>query len=169
MLKAIRIVNRVCKVCNFFGVCWIVILALLTITDVVLRFFFNAPFPGTLEYSEMILVVIVWMGFAYTDVVKGHISVELMVSRLSARKQIYFDILASLAGLIVMAILIWISAKLALYSWNLKELSEVVNFPVYPFKMVLCAGAVLFWFELLGQLYINIFRLSGKAVAGGEV
>ncbi len=51
---------------------------LITTGDVITRSFFNKPIPGTLELSEYMLSIIILLGAAYTQQVKGHVGVDFL-------------------------------------------------------------------------------------------
>jgi TRAP-type C4-dicarboxylate transport system permease small subunit len=64
----------------------VVIMMLLTVTDVILRRLFSSPILGVMEYSQMIMVVIL-LAAASTAMDDGHIKVDLIVSRLPKKAQ----------------------------------------------------------------------------------
>lgn len=167
-VKIAHVANRLSKISALVGTWCIIPLGLLSVIDVFLRYVFNAPLKGTLEYSELMLVMIVWLGFAYVSAVNGNIKIEIIVSRLSWRKQTYFDILATLFGLAIIVTISWVAFALARDSWHMREIMDVSKFPVYPFKAVVFVSSIIFCIELLAELGINIVKLTGKADLGKE-
>ncbi len=162
MLRLAAIQRQFSVIIGNIGAFFLIPLMLLTVVDVLLRYFLNAPIRGTSEWSEFLLVVVIWLGFAYTMQTKGHISIELFVSRISERKQTYADIFAYFIGLFIMAIVAWMSYKLAVNSWVLGEIGENSRFPLYPFKGILFIGSAIFFIELLAQLLIHLLKLRRK-------
>ena len=67
-------------------------LMLITTADVVGRGFFNKPIAGTFELSEYMLAVIILLGAAYTQQVKGHVAVDFLTSRFSRGQRHYASI-----------------------------------------------------------------------------
>ncbi|MFZ2799540.1 MAG: TRAP transporter small permease subunit, partial [Syntrophorhabdus sp.] len=78
-----RITYSVCAVGMFLAIP----LMLITTSDVISRGFFNKPIPGTLELSEYMLSIIILLGAAYTQQVKGHVGVDFLTKRFSKRTQ----------------------------------------------------------------------------------
>ena len=59
------------------------ILILFVVANILSRFLFKKPLPGTIEIIELVAVVIVFFSVAYTESKRAHIYVELVVSKLS--------------------------------------------------------------------------------------
>ena len=82
----------------------IVIMMVLTVLDVILRSFFKSPILGVMEYSQMIMVVIL-LAAASTAMVDKHIKIDILVSRFKPRAKAVCD-LVTLAAAFVIAFLI---------------------------------------------------------------
>jgi len=59
----------------------LVVLVLLTVADVVMRRFFNAPIGGTFELTQVLLGIIVFFSFSYCAIKGGHIVLDVLVTR----------------------------------------------------------------------------------------
>ena len=82
-------------------------LMLITTADVVGRGFFNKPIAGTFELSEYMLAVIILLGAAYTQQVKGHVAVDFLTSRFSKKTQALCQMLVLFLSLFIVTILVW--------------------------------------------------------------
>lgn len=141
------------------GMFFILPLMLLTTTDVISRSFFNKPVPGSFELSEYLLAVIILLAAAYTQQVKGHVGVDFFTARVSPRVQNAFRVITDLASLFVIAILV---AMGYLQAHEEKAVSDMLRIPQWPFKMLVCAGGLLLWLELLVDLFESAARLAGR-------
>ena len=151
-----RVVNPASRVINSVGVSVLAIMMLLTAGDVLLRYFFNRPIPGSFELTAFMMAIVVSFGLAYTAVRKGHVNVELVVSRLPQRAQ---AVIYSITGLISLGLFSMISWQCILQAKTLflgKSASEVLYIPVFPFLLVTSFGFALltlaFLVELLNSL-----------------
>jgi TRAP-type C4-dicarboxylate transport system permease small subunit len=63
----------------------IVLMVLLTVTDVCLRYIFNSPITGSYEVTEFMMAVLVFASVGFTMSVKDHVSVDLVVTKLPDR------------------------------------------------------------------------------------
>ncbi len=141
---------------NLVGVSLLPIVALLVAADVTGRYVFNSPVPGTLDTAQLLQVIIVCFALAYTAAQRGHVSVDMVVSRLPHRAQ---AIIASLTGLISLPIL-WLLTYEAVVDgvriWRSGLQTSVLHMPIYPFKFLLALGFFALCLELscqwLGEL-----------------
>lgn len=71
-----------------------VIIMLLTVLDVILRKFFNSPITGVMEYSQMLMVVIL-LGSASTAMNDGHIKIDVVYNRLPPKVKVVCDLITT--------------------------------------------------------------------------
>jgi TRAP-type C4-dicarboxylate transport system permease small subunit len=154
-----RLVNRASYGACFLGMFLAIPLMLLTVGDVMGRSFFNKPIPGTFELSEYMLAVIVLLGAAYTQQVKGHVGVDFLTSRYSPRTQAVFQAVTTLAGLLIIAILVWQGYLEGIHE---KAVSDQLRVPQWPFKLLVAVGGLLLWLELLLDLIASVLKIAGR-------
>jgi TRAP-type C4-dicarboxylate transport system permease small subunit len=147
------------RVC-FAGMFFAIPLMLLTVGDVVGRAFFNKPIAGSFELSEYMLAVIVLLGAAYTQQVKGHVGVDFVTKRFSPRIQAALEALTTLVSLLVVAILVWQGYLEGVHE---KAVSDQLRIPQWPFKLLVAVGGLLLWLELLVDLFSSLRKLAGRA------
>jgi TRAP-type C4-dicarboxylate transport system permease small subunit len=135
-------------------------LMLLTVGDVMGRSFFNKPIPGTFELSEYMLAVIVLLGAAYTQQVKGHVGVDFLTSRFSPRTQAFLQAVTTFAGLLVIGILVWQGYLEGIHE---KTVSDQLRVPQWPFKLLVAVGGLLLWLELLLDLIASMLKIAGRS------
>ncbi len=155
-----RLVNRASYGACFLGMFLAIPLMLLTVGDVMGRSFFNKPIPGTFELSEYMLAVIVLLGAAYTQQVKGHVGVDFLTSRYSPRTQAVFQAVTTLAGLLIIAILVWQGYLEGIHE---KAVSDQLRVPQWPFKLLVAVGGLLLWLELLLDLIASVLKIAGRS------
>lgn len=122
---------------------------LLTTVDVVLRYIFNSPITGAFEVSEFMMVIIVFFSMAYTQVRKGHVAVDVLVGRLSQRKQAFVDLFNHAATILILLLITWRSSLAGLELYDTMETTGTVPIPVYPFYFVVAFGCLAMGIELL--------------------
>lgn len=154
-----RAVSRVSGAVNSVGVGVLVVMMLLVTTDVVLRYFLNQPIKGTFELIEFMMVVVVVLGMAYTGVRKGHVAVEVVVSRFSPRVQALISSFNWLVSLGLFFLISWKGVEYAMTLWESGLTSSQLYVPVFPFVLVLAFGA-----GLLGLVFLVNFIESVSQV-----
>jgi TRAP-type C4-dicarboxylate transport system permease small subunit len=127
---------------------------------VISRSFFNKPIPGVLEMSEYLLSVVILLGAAYTQQVKGHVWVDFLTSRFSARLQHLCQVITYLACLFIVSVLVVMGF---IDSMEEKAVSDMLRIPQWPFKMLVSVGGLLLWLELLLDLVDSIGRVRRGA------
>jgi TRAP-type C4-dicarboxylate transport system permease small subunit len=154
-----KLVNRASYGACFIGMFLAIPLMLLTVGDVMGRSFFNKPIPGTFELSEYMLAVIVLLGAAYTQQVKGHVGVDFLTSRYSPRTQAVLQAVTTFAGLAIIAILVWQGYLEGVHE---KAVSDQLRVPQWPFKLLVAAGGLLLWLELLLDFISSVLKIAGR-------
>jgi len=135
---------------------------LLTAMDVTLRYVFSRPIPGSLELTEYMMAVLVAFGLAYTAVHKGHVSVELVISRFSPRVQAVINTITCFFSLGIFFIITWRSI---LYAENLRLggfISSALHIPSYPFVYVVAFGSAILCLVFI----YNLFEYLTQVVEG---
>ncbi len=154
--KTIQRINY--YVCGF-GVCLLLPMMVLTTSDVIGRKFFATTIPGTFELSEYLLAVVILLGAAFTQQVKGHVGVTFLTSKLSRRLQTFSQIFTLCLSCFIIVILIW-------QGWieGIRErtVSDMLRIPQYPFRLLVPIGGFFLLLELLIDLIDSIAKLKGK-------
>jgi TRAP-type C4-dicarboxylate transport system permease small subunit len=137
-------ISRVSVICNGVGTTLIFCMMLLTTVDVVLRGVFNNPIAGAFEATGLLMLMVVALGLSYTQLKKGHISIELLTSRMSRRAQAIDDIFIYLICLGIYALISW----QAIVGGQRQQIanvviSEIMKIPIYPFYYVLALGGII--------------------------
>jgi TRAP-type C4-dicarboxylate transport system permease small subunit len=134
-------------------------LMLITTADVISRSFFNKPIPGVLEMSEYMLSVIILLGAAYTQQVKGHVWVDFFTVKFSKRTQMVFRVITDVATLFIISIVVYMGFSDAMEE---KTVSDMLRIPQWPFKMLVSVGGFLLWLELALDLVDSVGKLAGR-------
>ncbi|MDO9535874.1 MAG: TRAP transporter small permease [Bacillota bacterium] len=131
---------------------------LLTTVDVIGRAFFPRPVPGVVELSQYMLAVVILLGIAYTQQVKGHPKVTLVVSRLPSLARRVVEIIITMLGLFMVFILIWQGWVLATGRLS-TTVSDLLRIPQLPFRLLVSVGGFLLFLELLVDLSSTVGKL----------
>lgn len=122
------------------------LMMLLTVVDVALRYFLNAPITGTAEISKLMMIIIVFPALAWCALKRKHIRVTLIVSRFSPRVQTIFSTIFLLAALGTYGIITWQSF---LESMVVNRQTSFLQLPFTPFYWVMSVGFALFCLAIL--------------------
>lgn len=141
----------------------IMVMIFLTAIDVVLRYIFNSPLPGAYELQEFLLVGVVFLGLGYIQSMKGHLSVDVLTSRMSPKNQTVFNILSYVICLFIFGIITWQAGLRAWIAFDTGQVREgLVRYPLWPAKMMIPIGAGLLCLRLVRDLLVESGKLRTK-------
>lgn len=127
----------------------LLLLMVYTVADVVLRYGFNRPFSGSLEFTEFMMVLIVFLAIAYTGWTGGHIAVDLFEKALDRPGLRFLPAIISFAGALLFAVIAW---RVTLETMAvLPQVSNMLRWPHYPFRFTVAFGSAMFALVLLVQ------------------
>jgi TRAP-type C4-dicarboxylate transport system permease small subunit len=122
----------------------------LVVTNIFGRYLLNKPLDGTLEFTESLLVLIIFLSVALTQFDGGHIRVTLLTRRLPKAWAQVLNVLCMLAGAAFFTWCAYAAWKFALQSWSFKEQEwGTVVFPLYPVKFVVFVGLLMLAIQFL--------------------
>ena len=130
----------------------LMLLLFLTSADVLLRYIFNSPITDSYEVSEFGMGIVVFLGISYTALVKGHVRITLLTSRLPPRMQAVLDIIVNSLGIIVWLLIAWQGWKACLHNWQIRETTFLLGIPTAPFKALVPVGSIIFCLVLLTHI-----------------
>jgi len=128
-----------------------VLMALLfyTVLDVVLRYIFNTPFRGSLEFTQFLMSVIVFLGLAYCGWTGGHVAVDIFVKPLESKALRFIPPLLLLVSAVLFAVIAWYSLQDGLQ--NMRRVSNMLRWPYYPFVFITAFGCAAYALVLFVQ------------------
>jgi TRAP-type C4-dicarboxylate transport system permease small subunit len=137
-----------------------------TVADVVLRYFFNAPFRGSLEMTEFAMALIVFLSLAYCGWKGAHIEVDLFDRWLNRPSLRFLPAFLGIIGAALFAAIAWLIAREAFDS--MRQASNMMKIPYFPFRMVAAFGSAMFALVMIVQS-INILRRAPQSEGGNHV
>lgn len=133
---------------------------LLGVADVVGTKFLDYPVPGTLEFTESTMVLIVFGALAYAQQRRAHIRVELLYGHAGPRGKSFMEVVTHVVAFAFFALLAWQGIGELRYSWEIREATMgTVRFPLYPARFLLVFGAVLLLLRLALDIVGDLVRL----------
>jgi len=166
-----RAYGRLLRGCGLVSSIATFVMMLLVVANVLGRYLFNRPLTGTLEFTESLLVIIIFLSVALTQYDGGHIRVNLLTRRLPKRVARGLTVVAMLAGCAFFtwcAYAAWLFAAQS-YSFNEQEWGEVV-FPLWPMKFVVFVGiamlALQFLLDAIAETMMPIAADDERAMEG---
>lgn len=149
----IRLIDQINEVIGRM-VSWVaIIFAVITIIDVVMRYFFHLPTRWAFDVSKQLYGFYFIMLGGYALRHQAHVRVDLLIGHLSPTVRRWVEILGyPLFFFPFIWVLTTKSYDFAMRSWNQGELTYgAVQLPVYPLKMAMFVAAVLLFAQGIAE------------------
>lgn len=151
----VGVVQRVNRLLHYAAGGVLIVLTMITVVNIVGRAMFNTPVPGTVEVTEMLMVLIVYLGFGYAEHQGDHISVDLLYERSGWKVRRVLTVVNGLVGFFVMGIVAW---QLYQYAGVLSRggyESSILQVPLAPLALIAVGATVLFVLAMLATAVIG--------------
>ena len=103
----------------------------LTCADILLRLF-RRPIPGTYEIVGFLGAVVAGLAMAQTTLERGHVAVQVMVTRFSPRVQEIIYLITNLLSLLLFALIAWEAVRYGSDFRASGQVSLTLRMPFYP-------------------------------------
>ena len=138
------------------------LMVLLTVTDVCLRYIFNNPITGSYELTEFMMAVLVFASVGFTQSVKDHVSVDLVVTKLPDRVRALLEAITCLLASGLFALAAWRNVLHTGTTWERHDVSAELFIPVSPFVLFVALGLAVLSLVLLVQFLQSLARALKK-------
>lgn len=153
-------IESVSHAINVVAMAVLLAMVLLTVADVVGRYFFNRPVTGTTELTELMVVVVGFLGLAWCAVKGAHLTVDLLMSRLPPKFGAIVDIFTYSAGLVLCVIIAWRNFIEGINVERLGYTTALIELPEFPFYWVIGFGFALLCVVMAAQLVQKITKAA---------
>ncbi|MBE9573758.1 MAG: TRAP transporter small permease [Proteobacteria bacterium] len=146
---------------KIIGAACLVGMTFLTCADIVGRLF-GHPIFGSVEIVGFMATLAVAMALPYTEKIKGHVGVEILVRLLSERTQAIIDICAGILSLALFSLVTW---RMTLYAHTMQKSGEVsmnLELPEYMIIYITAFCFLIFVLIIFQGISNNIRMLKDK-------
>ena len=147
-----KTIEQTSSVLSYVGVALLFVLMVQGAADVIGRYLFNKPIMGTMERGQVVLALMVFLGWGYTQLLKGHVNVELFTSYLARRAQAITKFIMTFLVLVFFIFIAWQSVMTALAYQDSGRLIYVIHWPLAPFQLFVTLGAIVLCLVLVMDL-----------------
>lgn len=146
-----RVVNLIAEKSDRIAQVTTVIMMLIIVFNSIGRLI-GYPIYGTEDYVSLLSIILVSFTIAYCATQKGHIQIDLVVSRFSQRIQGIVGTITNLLSLGLFSIASWQCIVLGMRMMQTGERSMSALIILYPFLFVVSFGCALLSFVILVDL-----------------
>ena len=144
---------------KFIGGTALTAMMLLTVTDVIGRFF-KHPVFGSVELVGFLAVIVAAAALPQTYKKNAHVGVEIFVRILPSKARVWMDLSTRTLTLVLFCLIAW---QMFIYSGDLKETGEVsmnLEFPVHCIVYVLAGALSVFALTIVQSILETIKQIK---------
>lgn len=155
-----KIIYRINYIFSRIGILVMMFLTFITVIDISGRYLFNKPLPGTIELTELALVVIVYLTLGYAEHFGEHIVIDTVYKIMPKGVRYVLFILASIISFISILLMSW---QLYVYAGRMLSggyKTGVLGIPYYPIVIIASIGSLSFGLAIIS----NMVKFISKGV-----
>jgi TRAP-type C4-dicarboxylate transport system permease small subunit len=135
-------------------------MVLMITADVLMRRFFNSPFPFTFEMTEYLLVVVGWSYIAFTTSKGRHVSVDTLTSHFPPKTRKVILYIGDFITVILLGLISWQSILQGMNVYNIGTTSAILHVVKWPFQYWVALGSalacIMFFFKTLNSIITGV-------------
>ncbi len=139
-------------------------LALVTFTDVILRYFFNAPISGAVEIIYILMGLLVFLGLALVTFEDGHIRVDVITNLMPRSLRRWVDLLVGLLSVGVAALVAWRLTIVAVDKVEERDATMIFELPIWAVAIVGAICGIAF----VAALWVRFVALWREPAPSGD-
>ena len=164
----VKITERLTHLLGLIAGATVALMMFHVMIDVVGKYAFNAPLPGTAEIvAAYYMIGCVFLPLAWVTMRDEHITADIFISSLPAAARHVIAVLVDILVILYVSAFVWQSTVSAIARTNRGEVWEIIGgyLPVWPTRWFLpVAGGAM----VLVMIFRLIARLTGHKIETGE-
>lgn len=154
-------ITNASSVLNVIGMVLLFVLMMQGAADVIGRYLFNKPIIGTMERGQVLLALMVVLGWGYTQIAKAHVNVELFFRRFPPRAQAITRFATTFVALVFFILIGWQAVLTAQLYHGGGRLIYVIHWPLAPFQLVVTLGALVLCLVFIMEMVRSFYQIKG--------
>lgn len=146
-----------CKGLSAAGMVIFMVMVAITFADVFLRYLFHNSLDGTVELTELFMVIVVFSSIAYTAWSGDHVIMDVLTQALKPRWQDIMLGMTTIWTIVVTALCIWSSIR---YGQRTTSTTGILQLPLWPFIYFVAFGFATLLLTYCWQLVRVLARIS---------
>lgn len=159
------VVKKLCYYVCFLSMAMVACMMVLMFVDSMLGLFFNSRITGSYEIVQLMLSVLVFTSWAYTQTEKGHIHVVMFVRMFPHKLRFIAYSITSILSTVTIAVASYALTEEIVSKFISREATGTLLIPYWPFFVFEFIAFVMLAAALLGDTLKSITAIFSKEVA----
>jgi TRAP-type C4-dicarboxylate transport system permease small subunit len=153
------LIRRLLNLLGTLAMANIVAMVLITVVDVIGRYFLNSPIPGASEIIEFLLAILVFSALPLATVRHEHIVIDLLDFAVQGRRKQMQQVMVHLVSAISLAFIGW---RLWVRAAELGAFADVTQFLKLPLAPLAYSMSVMSWVTAVLMMVLFAAALRGE-------
>lgn len=166
---------EISRICSYLSLGCLFALALIISCGVIARYIFKQPIRGIEDITELLMIIQIFSAIAFTQVKRGHVVIEIVISRLTKYRQAVLNfVMYFVSGVFFIIVALQLGKRAWLLCFTpVKAGTASLNIPYGPFIFFAAFGCILLSMILLIDSYDSLLlmrehRLKTISLGRGE-
>lgn len=157
-----KIVGKITAVMMWVGAFFLLIIMVMTSSNIIYRLFWGKVILGSYELTEMMIVITAGFSMAYALITKTNVAVRVIISRLSGKPLETVNSFIAIFGVAIWGI-IATSSVWVIWKKNFNEgQTELLDIPYLPLKWIWISALILIILIFVSDLLKSVIRFFKK-------
>lgn len=162
MKSIIKVIHKIGEFMGHLSGIVIFVTMLFMTADVVLRYVFKSPITGDIELVELAMVIMVFTSIPHTQVVKGHVAVDIITNFIPRKLNDVFSVIVYLLSTVLMFLVCRANfAQVMKVKSSMLETSTL-HIPMYPFYFIVSICLCVYTLCMVCDVIAAIMDLFSK-------
>ena len=157
-----KIIGISCEVSARIGMLTIFILLVLTVGDVLGRFVFNHPIPGTFELTKILFALSVFFSFSISQYRGENLGITILYDRFPRIVRGILDLFGSVLSIGMFSVAFIQTINYAARMKAANTITSVLRWPMYPWIYVASIGILILVLALFWDFLASILTIKGE-------
>ena len=155
-------IRKVSYLLNSIAVIMLFILMVQGGADVIGRYLFDKPIIGTMERGEVLLGLMVLLGWGYTQIKKGHVSVDFFIAQFSGRALAGIQFVTTFMVLLLFSLIVWQGLVAAKQYHEAGRVIYVIHWPLALFQLFVSLSALVVCMVLIMEMIKSLYEMKKR-------
>lgn len=154
-----KVIKKISTISGYASGVFIALIWALMIAEVIMRNIFHHPILGCSEICVFMYVSASYFGFSFTQIYKGHITVDLLYTNLKPAGQRALDIISLVLESILFVAFTYCSWKSFATSFAAREIYlAAMRMPVYVLRFAIALGVTIMALQVIADTVETITK-----------
>ena len=159
MDRTSELIGRCSEILAMLSGIMIMVMFITIIYEITARHVWGTPAGWVLDLCKLLMIAVAYLGAAHLARIKGHVSVDLLTSKLSEKSRAVCEVISLCLMLSFAVFLVWASWDLTCEFYSRGVVTETVRLPKYPAIILIPVAGSVLCLQLIRMIFDTVLGL----------